>query len=336
MSHTGYIKRQNVNTYTAQNRGGKGILGMTTKEDDYVEKVLVASSHSYIMFFTNLGKVYCKKAYRIPEASRTAKGSNLVNIIELEDGEKVTSMISISEFSNEEYLTMVTKRGVIKRTLLSEFEYQRRGGKRAINLDEGDELIFVRHTLGNESLVIATRNGSAVRFDENNVRCMGRAARGVKGITLSDDDIVIGVAVVDEDKKLLTVTENGLGKRTPFDEFREMKNRGGKGVICHKITEKSGKLAALATVADEDDIMLITDAGTIIRMSVSDISVYSRGASGVIVMRVADDTKIVTLSRLDKAEEIEEESRKIESEIPETPLPKETPERAAFDEEEDL
>ena len=334
MSHTGYIKRQNVATYTAQNRGGKGIIGMTTKEDDYVEKVLVASSHSYIMFFTNFGKVYSKKGYNIPEASRTAKGTNLVNIIALEEGEKVTSMISINEFSNEEYLTMVTRNGVIKRTLLSDFEYQRKGGKRAINLDEGDELIFVRHTLGDESLIIASRNGLAVRFDENNVRCMGRAARGVKGITLSDGDIVIGVAVVDDEKKLLTVTENGLAKRTSFDDFREMKHRGGKGVACHKVSEKSGKLAAVATVADEDDIMIITDSGTIIRMSVSDINVYSRTASGVIAMRVGDN-KIVTVSRLDRAEEIESESQRIESELPkEAPKTPDAPEREALSEEE--
>ena len=333
MSHTGYIKRQNATTYTAQNRGGKGIIGMTTKEEDYVEKVLVASSHSYVMFFTNLGKVYAKKAYRIPESSRTAKGTNLVNIIELEEGEKVTSMISITDFSDSEYLTMVTRNGVIKRTVLSEFEYQRKGGKRAISLDEGDELIFVRHTKGGENLIIATSNGMCVRFDEEGVRSMGRSARGVKGITLSGDDRVIGVAVVDEDKKLLTVTENGLGKRSSFEEFREMKHRGGKGVTCHKLTEKSGKLAAVATVADEDDVMLITDSGTIIRMAVSDVNVYSRTAAGVIVMRVSDDNKIVTLSRLDKAEEIEEQSKEIDKENSEA-APQKAPEREELSEEE--
>jgi len=312
MSHTGYIKRQRADVYSSQNRGGKGIIGMTTKEDDFVEKVLVTGSHSHVMLFTNKGRVYSKKAYRIPEASRTAKGTNLVNIIELTEGEKVTSMISVSEFSNEEYLTMVTRNGVIKRTLLSEFEYQRKGGKIAINLDEGDELIFVRHTKGGESLILATRDGMCVRFDEENVRCMGRATRGVRGITLSGDDVVIGVAVVDESKTLLTVTENGLGKRTEFSDFREMKHRGGKGVTCHKITEKSGKLAAIQTVSEDDDIMVITNTGTIIRMSVSDINVYSRTAGGVIVMRLSGENKIITLSRLEKSEEIEEESMKIE------------------------
>ena len=314
MSHTGYIKRQRADVYVAQNRGGKGIKGMTTKEEDFVEKVLVTGSHSYVMFFTNLGRVYCKKAYRIPEASKTAKGTNLVNIIELQEGEKVTSMISVSEFADGEYLTMVTKNGIIKKTLLKEFEYQRKGGKIAINLDEGDELIFVRHTKGDQSVMIATRHGMCVRFDENNVRGMGRAARGVKGITLQDGDYVIGVAIVDDTKKLLTVTENGMGKRTEFDDFREMKHRGGKGVACHKLTEKSGLLAAIQTVDDDDDVMMITDKGIIIRMSVSDINVYSRTAGGVIVMRISDDTRIVTLSRLEKIEEIEEAEEKINEE----------------------
>ena len=314
MSHTGYIKRQRADVYVAQNRGGKGIKGMTTKEEDFVEKVLVTGSHSHVMFFTNLGRVYCKKAYRIPESSKTAKGTNLVNIIELQDGEKVTSMISVSEFAEGEYLTMVTKNGIIKKTLLKEFEYQRKGGKIAINLDEGDELIFVRHTKGDQSVMIATRRGMCVRFDENNVRGMGRAARGVKGITLQNDDYVIGVAIVDDSKKLLTVTENGMGKRTSFEDFREMKHRGGKGVACHKLTEKSGALAAIQTVDDDDDVMMITDKGTIIRMSVSDINVYSRTAGGVIVMRISDDTRIVTLSRLEKLEEIEEAEEKINEE----------------------
>ncbi|MBO5879698.1 MAG: DNA gyrase subunit A, partial [Clostridia bacterium] len=315
VSHTGYIKRQRADVYSAQNRGGKGIIGMTTKEDDFVENVIVVNSHSTLLFFTNKGRVYAKKAYRIPEAGRTAKGTNLVNIIELGEGESVTSIISISEFTEGEFLTMVTKRGVIKRTLLSEFEYQRKGGKIAINLDEDDELIFVRHTTGNESLVIATREGNAVRFDENNVRSMGRGAHGVKGITLVGDDYVVGVAVVDEEKTLLTITDNGVGKRTNFADFRQMKNRGGRGVTCQNINEKTGKLAAITTVADDDDIMLITNEGTIIRTSVSGINVYSRTATGVIIMRLSEGSYINNVARLEKSEEIEEESRKIDEEI---------------------
>ena len=305
VSHTGYIKRQKADVYSAQNRGGKGVIGMTTKEDDFVENVIVSNSHSHLMFFTNKGRVYAKKAYRIPEAGRQAKGTNLVNIIELTEGEKVTAIIPITEFTEGEYLTMVTKQGIIKRTLLSEFEYQRKGGKIAINLDEDDELIFVRHTKGDESLILATREGMAVRFDENNVRSMGRGARGVKGITLVGDDVVVGVCVVDESKSILTVTENGMGKRTSFEDFREMKHRGGKGVTCHKISEKTGKLAAIVTVADDDDIMLITNEGTIIRTSVSGINIYSRTAGGVILMRLDEGCTINNVARLDRQEEIE-------------------------------
>ena len=324
VSHTGYIKRQRADAYTAQNRGGKGVIGMTTKEEDFVEDVIVANSHSLLMFFTNKGRVYTKKAYRIPEAGRQAKGSNLVNIIKLVEGEVVTAIIPITEFVEGEYLTMVTKRGVIKRTLLSAFEYQRESGKIAINLDEGDELIFVRHTTGEESLILATREGMAVRFDENNVRGMGRTARGVRGITLAEDDYVVGVALVDETKTLLTVTEGGMGKRTEFADFREMKHRGGKGVTCHKISEKTGKLATVITVAEDDDIMMITNEGTIIRTNVSGINVYSRTAAGVIVMRLAEGSSIINVARLDKEEDIEKESEEVQRELESLPPPENT------------
>ena len=335
LSHTGYIKRQKASVYSAQNRGGKGIIGMTTKEDDFVKDVIVSNSHAHLMFFTNKGRVYSKKAYIVPEASRTAKGTNLVNIIELNEGEKVTAIIPVTEFVEGEYLTMVTKYGVIKRTLLSEFEYQRKGGKIAINLDEDDELIFVRHTKGNESLIIATREGCAVRFDENNVRAMGRAARGVRGITLTGDDTVVGVCVVDESKTMLTVTERGMGKRTEFSDFREMKHRGGKGVVCHNINDKTGKLAAIITVDADDDIMLITDEGTIIRMSVSGINTYSRTAAGVILMRLNEESKINNVARLEKQEEIEKLEEEINKEIENTPAPAEVVKSDMADEEEE-
>ena len=331
VSHTGYIKRQRADVYSAQNRGGKGVIGMTTKEEDFVEDVIVANSHAFLMFFTNKGRVYAKKAYRIPEAGRQAKGTNLVNIIDLTEGEYVTAIIPISEFTEGEFLTMVTKFGVIKRTLLKEFEYQRRAGKIAINLDEEDELIFVRKTAGNESLILATRNGLAVRFDENNVRSMGRGARGVKGITLAHDDTVVGVCVVDEEKYILTVTENGMGKRTPFSDFREMKHRGGRGVTCHNISEKTGKLAAIITVSEDDDLMLITNDGTIIRTSVSGINVYSRTASGVIIMRLSEGAMINNVARLEKEEEIEAESAACENEIAATPMEKSAPVEAVED-----
>lgn len=329
MSHTGYIKRQRADGYTAQNRGGKGIIGMTTKEDDFVEKVVVANSHSNILFFTNFGKVYMKKAYRIPEASRTAKGTNIVNILDIEKGEKVTAVLSVWDFPETEFLTMVTKKGVIKRTLLSDFAYHRKGGKIAIRLDEGDELLFVRKTLGTDELLLATHNGYATRFEEKNVRCMGRGARGVRAISLSEDDLVIGVALVDDEKTLMTLTERGLGKRTPFEDFRLMKNRGGKGIICHNITERSGKLAAIAAVKETDDIMIITNEGTLIRTPVSNINLYSRTASGVIVMRLPDEAFIYTFARVEKDEEIEEEGKKVETEAESRP---ETAEQVEGDE----
>ena len=307
VTHGGYIKRQPASTYTAQNRGGKGIRGMTTKEEDFVEDVLVANSHEYLMFFTNLGKVYTRKTYRIPEASRTAKGTNMVNVLELTEGEYVTAIIPIAAFSDTEYLTMVTKRGVIKRTLLSEYEYQRKGGKRALTLDEGDELLFIRHTKGGTDLVLATRRGLAVRFTEENVRSMGRIARGVRGISLRDDDEVVGVVVVEEGKQFLTITENGYGKRSDFEEFRSMKNRGGHGVQCHNISEKTGLLAGIVSVTEDDDLMLITSDGVIIRTPAGGIPTYSRTAGGVIVMRLDEDVKVVNLARLEKEEETLEE-----------------------------
>ena len=308
MTNAGYIKRQPASTYSAQRRGGKGIIGMTTKEEDFIEKVMAVHSHSFMMFFTNRGRVQMLKAYQSPEASRTAKGSNVVNLLELSEGERVTALISVEGFSDEEYLTMVTKYGVIKRTLLSEYEYQRKGGKIALGLDDGDELVFVMKTMGENDLILATREAHAVRFSECNVRPMGRTARGVRGITLRGDDFVVGVTVVDESKKIITITENGYGKRTDFDDFRLMKNRGGSGVICHNLSDKTGLLAGIATVSDEEDLMMITSLGTIIRTPVSDIPTYSRGASGVIVMRLDDGQSIVNFTKVAREEEEDEEN----------------------------
>ena len=307
LTQAGYIKRQPADTYSAQNRGGKGIIGMSTKEEDYIEKVMAVNSHSYLLMFTNTGKVQMKKAYMIPEASRTSKGQNIVNILELSEGEKITACISVEEFSDELYLTMVTKRGVIKRTLLSEYEYQRRGGKIALNLDEGDELVFVVCTHGECDLLIATAHGQATRFSESNVRAMGRTARGVRGISLRGDDYVAGVCVVEEGKDLLCVTENGFGKRSPFDDFRLMKNRGGYGVTCYNLTEKSGILTGVTAVSDEDDLMMITSSGTIIRTPIAGIPSRSRSAGGVIVMRLGEDQKLVnfTTTPHEDAEETE-------------------------------
>ncbi len=307
VTHGGYIKRQPASTYAAQHRGGKGIRGMATKEEDFLEDVIVANSHEYLMFFTNKGRVYTKKAYRVPEASRTAKGTNLVNVLALSEGEFVTAIIPIAAFPDTEYLTMVTRRGVIKRTLLSEYAFQRKGGKRALTLDEGDELLFIRHTKGGADLLLVSRTGLAVRFTEENVRPMGRVARGVRGIRLGEDDRVIGVVTVEEGRSLLTITEKGFGKRTDFEEFRTMKNRGGHGVRCHTLSEKTGLLAGVSAVTPSDDLMLITSDGVIIRTPVEGIPSYSRTAGGVIVMRLDEEVRVSSLARLEAEEEIEEE-----------------------------
>lgn len=307
MTHAGYIKRQPADTYSAQRRGGKGIIGMTTKEDDFIENVIGVHSHSYLMLFTSKGRVHTRKAYQIPEASRTAKGTNIVNILELFPEEKITSMISVTGFNEGEYLTMVTKNGVIKRTLLSEYEYQRKNGKIALRLDEDDELVFVMHTHGECDIILATRYGNAVRYTEQNVRSMGRTARGVRGISLREGDYVTGVAIVEDTKKLVTVTENGFGKKTDFEDFRVMKNRGGYGVVCHKLSDKTGMLCGVATVSDEDDLMMITNTGTIIRTPVADVPTYSRTAGGVIMMRLNEGQSLVNFTKVPHEEPEEDE-----------------------------
>ena len=328
LTHAGYIKRIPASTYSAQNRGGRGIIGMATKEEDYIENVLAVNSHSYLMMFTNTGKVQMKKAYMIPEAGRTAKGQNIVNILELSEGEKITSCISVNEFNDHEYLTMVTRNGVIKRTLLSEYEYQRKGGKIALNLDEGDELLYVVKTDGTCELLIATEQGQAIRFAEEGVRPLSRTARGVKGISLRDGDFVKGVCVVEEGKDLLCITSNGFGKRSPFDNFRLMKHRGGFGVTCYNLTEKSGELTGIAAVDDGMDIMMITDSGTIIRTPVEGIPTRSRSAGGVIVMRLGEGQSLVNFTTVSReGDASEEEFEEVEGEetvseaSPETELP---------------
>lgn len=304
MTHAGYIKRQPADTYSAQKRGGKGIIGMATKDEDYVETVMVANSHSLVMFFTNTGKVHTRKAYQIPEAGRTAKGSNIVNILELESGEKITAAISVRGFTADEYLFMVTRNGIVKKTLLSEFEYQRKGGKIAISLDEGDELQYVKHTTGNEEVIIATHDGMSARFSEDEVRPMGRTARGVKGITLSEGDYVVGCAVVDNEKSLLSITEGGFGKRCRFENF-SAHSRGVKGIMCHGISDRTGKLAGIAAVSETDDILMITNDGTIIRTPVTGIPFYGRSAGGVIVMKLAEGAVLVNFAKVENEEETE-------------------------------
>ena len=295
VTHDGYVKRQPTDSYSAQRRGGKGIIGMTTKDEDFVENVSVVQSHSYLMMFTSRGKVYVKKAYQIPEAGRTAKGTNIVNILELSEGEKLTAVISVEEFCEDAYLMMATRQGVVKRAKVTDFAYQRKGGKIAINLDEGDELSFVRKTGGGDEILLATHNGMAVRFNEQDARVMGRTARGVRGIRLSGDDYVVGAAVVDEEKQLVTITENGYGKLTPFGEYNTH-SRGGKGVTCHAITKKTGLLAGIAGVGEGEDLMLITNEGTIIRTPAGDLRRCGRASQGVIVMRLAEGARLVNFA----------------------------------------
>ena len=326
MSHTGYIKRQPADTYTAQKRGGKGIIGMTTKEEDFTENVIVADSHSYLMMFSNTGKVQVRKAYQIPEASRTAKGTSIVNVMDLSDGEKVTSLLSVDTLEGEDYLVMVTKNGVVKRTPMAEFSYQRKGGKIAINLDEGDELLFVARTNGTSDIIIATHNGIAARFNEDKVSVVGRTARGVRGIRLKDDDFVVGAAIIEnipewqQSNQLVVITEKGFGKRMDCNQF-ESKGRGIQGVICQNVTDKTGHVCNIAIAGENDDLLIITNTGTIIRTPAAGIPVYSRTASGVIVMRVAEDAAIYNFCTAEKADEIEE-SEEISTETVENEVEK--------------
>ena len=314
MSHSGYIKRLRSEEFTAQRRGGKGVIGMTTKDEDFVEHILISDTHTDLMFFTNKGKIHMIRTYRLPEAGRTAKGGHINNFIELADGEKVTALIPAGRVDDNQCLLFVTKKGIIKKTSLSEFEYQRKGGKIAIVLDEDDELVFVRHTIPGDIILIATKYGRSNCFCEADARVMGRSARGVRGIKLEEGDFVIGVTLADSEKQLITITEKGYGKRSSFEDF-SVKNRGGKGVTAHNLTEKTGDLAGIATVEEGDDIMFVTNEGTVIRTPVKDIPIYSRTATGVIVMRTAKDAKIVTIARVDHEEEEEKELSDNENEI---------------------
>ncbi len=306
LTKDGYIKRLPSDVYSAQRRGGKGIIGMTTKEEDVVDQVVAVNSHSHLLMFTNIGKIYVKKAYLIPESSRTAKGTAAVNVIDIEKDEKITALISLDNFDSDGYLTMVTKNGIVKRTHISEFAYQRKGGKRAINLDEGDELIYVRAIENDDELLLATRKGYAVRFKISTVTPTGRSSRGVIGIRPSEDDYVAGAIVVDTDKQLLTITENGFGKRSEFDDFAAH-NRGGKGMKCHSVNEKTGCIASIAAVSEDDDILLITNTGTVIRTRVAEIPTYSRTASGVIVMRQSENAYVSNFTVVEAEAEASEE-----------------------------
>ena len=306
LTEAGYIKRQLKATYQAQKRGGRGVTGQSFKEEDFAESVFSASTHDYILFFTSLGKVHRKKGYQIPEAGRTAKGTNIVNILPLEPGETVTAGITVHEF-DEDNLMFVTKQGTVKRVLLSSLNTARKAGIRALTLNDGDELISVMKTNGENNILLATRDGMAICFNEADVRVMGRDAAGVKGITLSDGDEVVGAGIAEPSKQLLTVTELGYGKRTELTEYmrldetgeRRPQQRGGKGLKNYNITAKTGRIAGIAIVSDEDDVMLIENGGVLIRMAASDINVYKRDTQGVILMRVEDGNRVISIERVD-------------------------------------
>ena len=311
LSSQGYIKRMPVDTYRSQRRGGRGINGQNLKEEDYVKSIFVASTHDYVLFFTDTGRVHKKKGYLIPEASRTARGTAIVNVLPLEPGEKVTAMLLTREFSENEYLVMATKNGTVKRLALQAVNTNRKAGIRALTLDEGDHLISVMKTSGQDRIVLATAQGMAICFSETDVRAMGRDASGVKGITLAPGDYVVGAEKAEEEKSLLTVTANGYGKRTEIKEYlrlsedgtRQPQNRGGKGLKNYNITAKTGPVVACRVVGENEDVMLIESGGVIIRMPASDINIYKRDTQGVILMRVEGDSQVIGVEKIDQQEE---------------------------------
>lgn len=302
LTHFGYIKRQPVDTYKSQKRGGKGVVGLSTREEDFVENLFTTSTHNYLLFFTNKGKVYRLKAYQIPEAGRQAKGTAIVNLLELSPEEKVTTVIPIEKYSEGMYLIMATKNGVVKKTDIMEYDNIRKGGITGIVLRDNDELIGVRLTDGTKDIILVTREGMAIRFSEEDVRPLGRVSQGVRGIKLEENDYVVGMGASIEDTTLLIVTENGFGKRTELDEYK-VQARGGKGVITYKITEKTGKVAAMKLVSENDDVIIISDDGTIIRINASEISILGRATQGVTLMRLSEGSKVVGMARVIREEE---------------------------------
>ena len=322
LSHAGYCKRVPASTYRSQKRGGRGVTGMTTKEEDFVEGVFTASTHDYILFFTNLGKVHRRKGYQIPEAGRTAKGTNLVNILPFEPGEKVTAGITVHEF-DEDYLVFVTRNGTVKRLELASLNTARKAGIRALTLSEGDVLIAVMKTDGKQDILLASANGMVICFNENDVRVMGRDAAGVRGMMLDAGDYVVGAGIAAKAKQLLSVTEYGYGKRTEIEAYlrlgedgqRRPQNRGGKGLKGYNITAKTGRIAGVAIVDDADDIMLIENGGVLIRMAAADINIYGRDTQGVILMRLEAGSRVISVDRVDREPEEPAENQNPEPEI---------------------
>ena len=310
LSNAGYIKRLPVDTYRTQRRGGRGVSGQSLKEEDYVKNLFIASTHDYVLFFTNTGRVHRKKGYLIPEAGRTARGTNIVNILPLEQGERVTAMLLTREFTDHEYLMMVTRGGTVKRIRLDALYTARKAGIRALSLDDGDELIAVLKTNGSDNILLATRQGMAICFAETDVRPMGRDAAGVRGIRLDDGDEVVSAAVAAEGKSLLTVTENGYGKRTAVEAYlrgedRQPQTRGGKGLRNYRLTGKTGLVAGAAIVDDTNDVMLIESGGVVLRTPAASINLYGRDTQGVILMRIEEGNRVIGVEAISNTEETE-------------------------------
>lgn len=297
LTNSGYIKRISADTYSAQRRGGKGIQAMSTKEDDFVEHIMVTSTHSDVLFFTNKGRVYKLRSYEIPDAGRQAKGTNLINLIAIEPEEKIQTVLTVTDKKKEGFLFMGTKQGIVKKTPISEFKNLRKNGLIAISLKDGDELLKVKNTYGDANIMVVTQNGYAVKFNEQDVRPMGRNASGVKAINLKGDDIAVCMDIAVDGEELLVISENGFGKRTPITEYK-LQNRGGVGLITYKISEKTGKLVGATICKVDDELMLINSSGVAIRINVSDISVTSRSAMGVTLMRTSDDEKVVAIAKI--------------------------------------
>ncbi len=308
LTHFGYIKRVPTDTYKSQKRGGKGIIGISTREEDFVKQIFSASTHDILLFFTNKGKLYRLRGFEIPEGGRTSRGTAIVNLLSLDAGEKVTAVIPIKQFEDDKYLLMATKQGFIKKTPLKEYDSSRKNGLLSITLkDEADELIDVRLTDGNNDIVLVTREGLSITFNEKDVRPMGRTAQGVIGIRLNSEDYVVGMEpIIDRSKgTLLAITENGFGKRTELDEYR-VQTRGGKGIITYKVTAKTGKIVGIKIADEDEDVMIITDKGTIIRIKASDISILGRNTQGVTLMRANDGGKVVSIETIKEEDQAEE------------------------------
>jgi DNA gyrase subunit A len=307
ISHSGYIKRLPIDTYRSQKRGGKGIQGLSVRDDDFVENLFITSTHNNLIFFTNMGRAYALKAFEIPEASRTARGTNIVNILPLNGRERIQAVIPIKEFYEDAYVVLATKNGIIKKTPLSGLSSIRKSGVNAINLKPNDEIISVKLTDGNQRITVVSQNGYAITFEESDVRSMGRTAAGVKAISLRDGDIVVSMEIYDKDSDLLIVSDNGFGKRTSFTNY-SVQGRGGKGLKTYKVTKKTGKIIGAKTVKDNDEIMLINNSGVIIRLEVNNISRLSRNTSGVTLMKTKKDEKILSIAKINSNDSDEEEN----------------------------